>query len=59
MVESVSQEDIQSILHADESDPFHILGMHSVKSIPGIFVRLFYPGLLSAEVIDPEQPQQP
>ena len=59
MVESLSQEEIQSILNADRSDPFQILGMHSPDSGQGVFVRLFYPDLLSAEVVDPEKPGKP
>ena len=59
MVGSISQEDIQSILHADRNDPFQILGIHSAESAQGVFVRLFYPDLHSAEVVDPEQSEQP
>ena len=59
MVGSISQEDIQSILHADRNDPFQILGIHSAESARGVFVRLFYPDLHSAEVVDPDQSEQP
>jgi 1,4-alpha-glucan branching enzyme len=59
LVGSISQEDIQSILHADRNDPFQILGIHSAESARGVFVRLFYPDLHSAEVVDPDQSEQP
>ena len=42
MVGSISQEDIQSILHADRNDPFQILE-YILRKVLGVFVRLFIP----------------
>ena len=46
------ESEIDQIVHGDHSDPFHILGAHSVsETTPGLAIRAFLPEARRAWVI--------
>jgi len=49
---SLTKKDIQTILRADGSDPFAILGMHPLPGSRGVCVRVFDPDLTEIRVVD-------
>src|ERR1700694_5037608 len=54
-------EEIQFIVRAEHSDPFHVLGAHPVEADgrPGIAIRVFWPEALKAWVIPSDETVRP
>src|SRR5207344_2799197 len=54
------ETEIDQIVHGDHSDPFHILGAHTVQ-IPtaGLAIRAFFPEALQAWVVPANRPGSP
>jgi len=54
------ESEIDQIIHANHSDPFHILGAHTVSgTAAGLAIRAFLPEALQAWVIPSSQPDSP